>query len=121
MPNVLRRVDRRHTASADLAFEAISITERVLQAVKLGRGNVRHGCHCKVVSDAAASQRLRLNWFLGGALARAGNVRREPTRRRDNSLRRRPRTVLFSAMLAIDLRGKRALVAGVADDAGFGF
>jgi enoyl-[acyl-carrier protein] reductase I len=29
--------------------------------------------------------------------------------------------VVISAMLAIDLSGKRALVAGVADDAGFGF
>src|SRR5437763_12592280 len=32
--------------------------------------------------------------------------------------RRGPR---FPAMLAIDLKGKRALVAGVADDGGFGF
>src|SRR5688500_2387472 len=28
---------------------------------------------------------------------------------------------MLRAMLAIDLRGKRALVAGVADDAGYGF
>ena len=32
-----------------------------------------------------------------------------------------PVPLLFDAMLAIDLTGKRAFVAGVADDAGFGF
>src|SRR5258707_575106 len=44
------------------------------------------------------------------------NVMVEP-----HALRERLAMVSFDAMLAIDLKGKRALVAGVADDAGFGF